>query len=51
MKLLEAQDVTKVFGGGLLNKRQTVAVEGVSLAITEEKRRNLEPLGLTNIPR
>jgi len=37
MKLLEAQDVTKVFGGGLLNKRQTVAVEGVSLAITEEK--------------
>ena len=37
MKLLEAENVTKIFGGGLLNKRQTVAVEGVSLSITEEK--------------
>lgn len=37
MKLLEADNVTKIFGGGLLNKRQTVAVEGVSLSITEEK--------------
>ncbi len=37
MKLLEAYNVTKIFGGGLLNHRRTVAVEGVSLSITEEK--------------
>ena len=37
MKLLEANNVTKIFGGGLLNNRRTVAVEGVSLSITEEK--------------
>ncbi|MCB0123714.1 MAG: ABC transporter ATP-binding protein, partial [Caldilineaceae bacterium] len=37
MKLLEAENVTKVFGGGLLNQRRTVAVEEVSLSITEEK--------------
>lgn len=37
MQLLEAQNVTKVFGGGLLNQRQTVAVDQVSLLITEEK--------------
>ncbi|MEM7127527.1 MAG: ABC transporter ATP-binding protein [Chloroflexota bacterium] len=37
MQLLEAQNVTRVFGGGLLNKRQTIAVDEVSLLITEEK--------------
>lgn len=37
MKLLEAKNATKVFGGGLLNRRRTVAIEGVSLSITEEK--------------
>lgn len=37
MQLLEAQNVTRVFGGGVLNKRQTVAVDEVSLLITEEK--------------
>ncbi len=37
MQLLEAQNVTKVFGGGLLSKRRMVAVDGVSLSINEEK--------------
>ena len=37
MQLLEAQNVTRVFGGGLLNKRRTVAVDEVSLLITKEK--------------
>ncbi len=37
MQLLEAQNVTKVFGGGLLSKSRTVAVDEVSLAINEEK--------------
>lgn len=37
MQLLEAQNVTKVFGGGLLKRGQTVAVDGVSLAISEKK--------------
>ena len=37
MQLLEAQHVTRVFGGGVLNKRQTVAVDDVSLLITEDK--------------
>lgn len=37
MELLEAQNVTKVFGSGLLNKRQMVAVDGISLAINENK--------------
>ena len=35
--LLEAQNVSKVFGSGLLNKGHTVAVDGVSLIINEEK--------------
>jgi oligopeptide/dipeptide ABC transporter ATP-binding protein len=35
--LLEAQNVTKVFGSGLLSKGHTVAVDGVSLTISEEK--------------
>ena len=35
--LLEAQNVTRVFGGGLLHKGHTVAVDGVSLAINEDK--------------
>jgi peptide/nickel transport system ATP-binding protein len=37
MQLLEAQNVTKIFGGGLLNQRRTVAVDEISLAINEEK--------------
>lgn len=37
MQLLEAQNVTKVFGSGLLNKRRTVAVDQISLVINEEK--------------
>lgn len=37
MALLEAQNVTKVFGGGMLNQRRTVAVDEVSLMIKEEK--------------
>jgi peptide/nickel transport system ATP-binding protein len=36
-QLLEAQNVTKIFGGGLLKKGHTVAVDQVSLAINEEK--------------
>jgi oligopeptide/dipeptide ABC transporter ATP-binding protein len=35
--LLEAQNVTKVFGGGLLNKGHTVAVDGVSLIVNEDR--------------
>jgi peptide/nickel transport system ATP-binding protein len=37
MQLLEALDVTKVFGDSLLSKRRTVAVDGVSLIINEAK--------------
>jgi peptide/nickel transport system ATP-binding protein len=35
--LLEAQNVTRIFGGGLLHKGHTVAVDGVSLAINEDR--------------
>jgi peptide/nickel transport system ATP-binding protein len=35
--LLEAQNVTRVFGFGLLTQGRTVAVDGVSLMISEEK--------------
>ena len=35
--LLEAQNVTRIFGGGLLRKGHTVAVDGVSLIINEDK--------------
>jgi oligopeptide/dipeptide ABC transporter ATP-binding protein len=35
--LLEAQNVTRIFGGGLLTKGHTVAVDGVSVTINEEK--------------
>jgi oligopeptide/dipeptide ABC transporter ATP-binding protein len=35
--LLEAQNVTRIFGGGLLQKGHTVAVDGVSLVINEDK--------------
>ena len=37
MQLLEAQSVTKVFGSGVLSKDRLVAVDEVSLAISEEK--------------
>jgi oligopeptide/dipeptide ABC transporter ATP-binding protein len=37
MALLEAQNATRVFGGGLLTKGHTVAVDEVSLVINEEK--------------
>ncbi len=37
MPLLEAQNATRVFGGGLLTKGHTVAVDEVSLVINEEK--------------
>jgi peptide/nickel transport system ATP-binding protein len=37
MQLLEAHNVTKVFGSGLLSKNRTVAVDEVSLTISEEK--------------
>jgi oligopeptide/dipeptide ABC transporter ATP-binding protein len=37
MQLLEAQNVSKVFGSGLLNKRRMVAVDEISLAINEAK--------------
>jgi oligopeptide/dipeptide ABC transporter ATP-binding protein len=37
MQLLQAQNVSKVFGAGLLSKRRTVAVDHVSLAIREER--------------
>jgi peptide/nickel transport system ATP-binding protein len=35
--LLEAQNVTKIFGSGLLARGHTVAVDGVSLIINEDK--------------
>ena len=35
--LLEAHDVTRIFGSGTLSKGRTVAVDGVSLMIDEEK--------------
>jgi peptide/nickel transport system ATP-binding protein len=35
--LLEAQHVSKVFGGGLLSKGHTIAVDGVSLVINEDQ--------------
>jgi oligopeptide/dipeptide ABC transporter ATP-binding protein len=35
--LLEARDVTKVFGGGLLDRNTTVALEDFSLAIDSER--------------
>ncbi|MCC6169505.1 MAG: ABC transporter ATP-binding protein [Caldilineaceae bacterium] len=34
--LLEAQDVTKIFGGGLFDKTRTVALEGFSMAIQRD---------------
>ncbi|MEZ4637672.1 MAG: ATP-binding cassette domain-containing protein [Caldilineaceae bacterium] len=37
MQLLEAQGVTKQFGGGLLSKHKLVAVDEISLAVNEEK--------------
>lgn len=37
MKLLEAQNVTRAFGGGFLSKHHMIAVDGVSLIINEEK--------------
>ena len=36
-ELLEAQNVTKVFGGGLLKKGHTVAVDQISLALNEDR--------------
>jgi peptide/nickel transport system ATP-binding protein len=35
--LLEAQNVTRIFGSGLLHKGHTVAVDGVSLIVNEDK--------------
>jgi oligopeptide/dipeptide ABC transporter ATP-binding protein len=35
--LLEAQNVTRIFGSGLLHKGHTVAVDGVSLIINEDR--------------
>ena len=35
--LLEAQNVSRVFGSGMLTKGRTVAVDGVSLIINEDK--------------
>src|SRR5688500_8624026 len=37
MHLLEADHVTRVFGGGMLNKHHTVAVDEVSLVINQNK--------------
>lgn len=37
MQLLEADNVTRVFGSGLLSKGHTVAVDNVSLVINEKK--------------
>ena len=34
--LLEAQNVTRVFGGGLLSKGRNVAVDDVSLTISDD---------------
>lgn len=36
-QLLEAQNVTRVFGGGLLNKNRTVAVDEISLTVNAER--------------
>lgn len=35
--LLEARNVSKVYGGGLFNRKQTVALESASVAIQEDK--------------
>jgi oligopeptide/dipeptide ABC transporter ATP-binding protein len=35
--LLEAQNVTRIFGGGLFHKGHTLAVDGVSLTINEDR--------------
>jgi peptide/nickel transport system ATP-binding protein len=35
--LLEAQNVTRIFGSGLLSQGSTVAVDGVSMIVNEEK--------------
>src|SRR5215203_6015927 len=37
MQLLEADNVTRTFGGGALNSKGTVAVDAVSLVINQEK--------------
>jgi oligopeptide/dipeptide ABC transporter ATP-binding protein len=37
MQLLEARNVSKVFGSGLLTKHRTVAVDEISLTIREDK--------------
>src|SRR5499426_1363918 len=37
MNLLEAQNVSRIFGGRMLNQRKTVAVDDISLSINEEK--------------
>src|SRR5688572_21379215 len=37
MNLLEAQNVSRFFGGMMLNQRKTVAVDQISLAINEDK--------------
>jgi oligopeptide/dipeptide ABC transporter ATP-binding protein len=35
--LIEARQVTKIFGGGILDRHSTIALEGFSLAIDSEK--------------
>ncbi len=35
--LLEAKTVSKVYGGGLFNRKQTIALESASVAIQEDK--------------
>src|SRR3954470_21159158 len=37
MPILEAQNVSKVFGSGMINKSHTVAVDNISLTLNEEK--------------
>ena len=37
MRVLEARNVSKIFGGGLLNRKQTVALESASVAIAADK--------------
>jgi hypothetical protein len=37
MPLLEARHVTKIFGGGILDRHSTVALEDFSLAIDSER--------------
>jgi len=37
MSLLEAQNVTKIFASGLMNKSGAAAVDGISLTLNEEK--------------